>query len=698
MNSQHKVYATFLMLLVFLQVGMGQIVLEQDNIRLVFSDAEEGPLKLAVQALEEDLSSVLQTNTVLADVLNPDTRETEIVIVNVASRNLRIPKEHLKELDGFESHRVYIHEGTNRIYLVGYDLRGTIYAIYTFAEEVLGVPPLKYWCSWVPVPQKEILLSAEFDINVKSPQVRYRSLLTGDQDFLNPWRKESPDHENIWLETALRLKLNTVETYSTIMPQYKLTDYAYLISRYGLVITSHHTSGLNTSFRTWGTYWREMRGMDPPDYLLSNQQAIQDFFRYNAETVKRNEIENLWSVAFRGETDQPYWSIFKDSPEDEQERAEVINRMLQIQYDLIKEVTGEEEPFARITFYDELAILMAKGYLKPPDSKNMIWTYVAGRRDHYPYDDIVNFKGKEDVKLGYYMNFGFASTGAHISPAEGPWKMEFNYRYVNNKAPLYFSVVNIGNFREFVLELAANAALLWDFDAYSTDQFLTNYCSQYFGETHAGEIAELYKAFYHAYWIPKESEFEGMERQFVFQDLRYARAFDHTYPRFFEAQIDMNPLHKIGYESIPGRTFRIDNEYNDADNQVDAILNGMKRTIPKFEAVAGNCSRMMFKLNEDQQVFFNDNLRIHCYYMTHLSRALYHYMFAYKQQKQKEVLVRHLKLARKEAVRAQQYLSEAEHGVFAHWYTHAEEMSRTFQINELQEKISLLLEQAQISN
>jgi hypothetical protein len=682
------------MLLVFLQVGMGQIVLERDKIRLVYADAEEGPLKLAIQALEKDLFSVLNTRPVRAASLSPDTHETEIVIVNLTSGITKIPRAHRKEMDGFESHRVYVHTETKRIYLVGYDLRGTIYAIYTFAEEVLGVPPLKYWCSWIPVQKDEISLPAEFDIKVGSPQVRYRSLLPGDQDFFNPWRKESPDHENIWLETALRLKLNTVETYSTIMPQYKLTDYAYLISRYGLVITSHHTSGLNTSFRTWGTYWREMRDMEPPEYLLSNEQAIFDFFRYNAETVQRNGIENLWSVAFRGERDQPYWSIFKDAPEDEQERAEVINRMLQVQYDLIKEVTGEEEPYARITFYDELAILMAKGYLKPPNSKNMIWTYVAGRRDHYPYDDIVNFKGDEHVKLGYYMNFGFASTGAHVSPAEGPWKMEFNFRYLNNKAPLYFSVVNIGNFREFVLELAANAALLWDFDAYTTDQFLVDYCRQYFGEAHAREIAGLYKKFYHAYWIPKKSEFDGLDRQFVFQDLRYARAFDHTYPRFYEAQIDMNPLHKIGYESIPGRTFRIDNEYNEADNQVDAILYGMKRTIPEFEAVAANCSRMMFLLKEEQQVFFNDNLRIHCYYMTHLSKALYHYMFAYKHQQQNKVLIRHLKLALTEAARAQEYLFEAEHGSFSNWYNHAEDMSRTFQIDELQEKITVLLDQA----
>jgi len=50
------------------------------------------------------------------------------------------------------------------------------------------------------------------------------------------------------------------------------------------------------------------------------------------------------------------------------------------------------------------------------------------------------------------MNFGFASTGAHVAPVESPWKMEFNYRYINNKSPLYFSVVNVGNMREFLLD------------------------------------------------------------------------------------------------------------------------------------------------------------------------------------------------------------------------------------------------------
>ena len=52
---------------------------------------------------------------------------------------------------------------------------------------------------------------------------------------------------------------------------------------------------------------------------------------------------------------------------------------------------------------------------------------------------------------------------------------------------------------------------------------------------------------------------------------------------FQRMHINMNPLYKIGYESVPGRTYRIDFEHNKSENQVDALLYGMKKTIPKFE-------------------------------------------------------------------------------------------------------------------
>ena len=58
------------------------------------------------------------------------------------------------------------------------------------------------------------------------------------------------------------------------------------------------------------------------------------------------------------------------------------------------------------------------------------------------------------------------------------------------------------------------------------------------------------------------------------------------------------------------------------------------------------------------------------------------------------VLIRNLDLAYTEAVRAQQYLFDAQHGVFSRWYSDASDMDRTFQINELQDKITLLKQQA----
>ena len=676
---------------------LGKITIKKNNFCIVFSSKEDGPLNLAFEVLQNDFLRVLGSKATVVNELNNDYSTTSIVIVNRTSGLINAPQSAERKLDGYESHRVYADPLTNRIYIEGFDLRGTIFAIYTFSERILGVPPLHYWSSWVPVKKQVIEIPSNLNLFFKSPQVRYRSLLPGDQDFFTPWRKQSDDNDKVWLETALRLKLNTIETYSTIEPDYKLSKYAYLIDKYGLVITSHHTSGLNTSFSTWEAYWNKVRKQEAPKLLLANDKAIRDFFRYNAETVQKNKVDNLWTVAFRGRVDQPFWSVFEDAPKDDKERAEVINKMLQLQLDIIKEVTGEAHPYTRITFYDEIADLMSKGYLKPPIDENMIWTFVAARRDPYPYSDLVNFNPSTPIKLGYYMNFGFASTGPHVAPAEGPWKMEFNYRYINNKSPLFFSVVNVGNFREFVLELSANAKLLWDYNSYKSDTFLLEYCTQYFGQQHALEIAKLYKNFYNAYWNPKKSEIEGLERQFLFQDLRYARVFDQIYKHFYTSspKVNLNPLSDIGYERMPGRTFRIDNKLNNAENQVDAILNGMQQTIPKFQSVANQCSKTILKLDANKQVFFNDNLRLYSYYMTQISKTLYHYVYAYKNQNDTALLIENLDMAYSEAELAKKYLYEGQHGIFKTWYSGADPLARTFQIDSLLSKITVLKQKVQ---
>ena len=176
--------------------------------------------------------------------------------------------------------------------------------------------------------------------------------------------------------------------------------------------------------------------------------------------------------------------------------------------------------------------------------------------------------------------------------------MEDNYRYVESKGPLTFSVVNAGNVREFLMEMAANAAMMWNSDTYDTDNFLLSYCKQYFGEEHAQEIADLYHDFYYSYWCQKKSDFPGgFDRQYIFQDLRHERAIKQINDKW--NSYTANPLTDIGYESIPGRSFRIEGSH-----QVDSIIVGTAREMVAFADVASRCDAISGQIPEAQRTFF----------------------------------------------------------------------------------------------
>ena len=264
------------------------------------------------------------------------------------------------------------------------------------------------------------------------------------------------------------------------------------------------------------------------------------------------------------------------------------------------------------------------------------------------------------------MNLQFTSTGSHLAQGEGPWKMETNFRYVQSKAPLLFSVVNAGNFREFVLSLSANAALLWDFEAYSTDKFLHEFCEKYYGKEHAIEAVRLYRNFFNAYWQQRRSTFPGMERQYIFQDLPYATAFRRIAQGFSNPNADI--FADVGFERVPGRSFNIVPEDNQAETKMDALRIGMKQSAEKFGAVVAEAERLKNRLPAAYRVFFNDNLIVQAQFMTHLSRSLHHFAISYQNQTNRELAVESIRVSIDELKAAQAALLEAEHGAFVHWY------------------------------
>ena len=65
--------------------------------------------------------------------------------------------------------------------------------------------------------------------------------------------------------------------------------------------------------------------------------------------------------------------MFVDAPESDAERGKVITEMVNTQYEMIRESTGEDNPFVRMTFYDEISSLLAAGHIQPPTATNMLW-------------------------------------------------------------------------------------------------------------------------------------------------------------------------------------------------------------------------------------------------------------------------------------------------------------------------------------
>jgi REP element-mobilizing transposase RayT len=274
-----------------------------------------------------------------------------------------------------------------------------------------------------------------------------------------------------------------------------------------------------------------------------------------------------------------------------------------------------------------------------------------------------------------------------MAQAEGPWKMEKNYRYMDSKntTPLEFSVINAGNIREHLLSLAANAHMLWDMPEYSSDGFLFQFCEDYFGKQFARESAALYRDFFYAYWNQKKHDLPAFDRQYLFHDLRYKQAVRQLAAKFFE-KVDLNPLEDYAHEQLPNRTFRIVPEDNGQTNQVEAIIAGTSRSRDLFAQVAHQADELYQKLPVEKRPFFNDNLRSQAFFMAHLNHCLHNYIQAYIEthEGRKVILLRDALVAA-QAARASLY--ERAHGHFSTWY----DEERIFDIDGFVESIAQTL-------
>ncbi len=691
-----------LMVWLILLVGavvQGAVVIEPP-VRIVVDAGEAAPIHRAVDDLVRDIEKVLgQSPMVVGSLADVPEGITPLVVVGPAWSHSG--PALAEDITGLEAHGVYVAPGNTGPHVVmhGSDMRGTIYAIYTFSEHCLGIPPLWFWASWQPETKDHIELPADFDLRFDPPQVRWRAWFPNDQRQLTPWRNRSQKNYDAYAETMLRLKLNILDVDSlgatAFSEPYQLLGTTDMAKRYGLALTTTHIAplGARMTETRWNNYWTRVRNVDPPpDRSIYDVESLRDFWSYNIQTAQHHDLEMVWTIAWRGTRDRAFWEegIFEDPGTDEL-RAQVIQDMLNEQIQLLRDLTGQNDPAMRVTLYHEKSDFVAAGLLELPQEPSLIYNFVAARRDHYPPPDLLGFDFTSDQLTGYYFNYQFNSTGSHVVQAEGPRKMEQNYRIVDAQSPtgMEFSVVNAGNVREHVMELAANAEMLWDFDAYDSSQFLREFAAVYFGQDYAERIARFTEDFYAGYWQQKPGVLDDFERQFIFQDLRLHRAMRILIPELKKSNPSLNAFWE-------GDWFRIDMEAHGVDTQTEAVAVGLRQSLHRLIPLTREADAIYNALPASRRTFFNDNFRVQAYFLRHATEVVYYLAEALIAQSTQlpDRRARGIRLAAQSAEKMEAVLSDAEHGIFEGWYEPLRDpdISSVFQLRQRRDEIQQLLE------
>ncbi|TDU66469.1 glycosyl hydrolase family 115 (putative glucuronidase) [Prosthecobacter fusiformis] len=582
------------------------------GVPVIVDESEPLPVQKAAHDLCRDLEWVLKVPSPLMRKL-PDNASPAIVISSSVTEG---------GITGPESHAI-IRRGS-QVQLLGTDMRGTIYAIYSFCERFLDIPPWWFWAEWKPKTKSQIEIPEDAKLTWQSPQVRWRGWFPNDTDLLSPWiQRNYATHWDRVLETMLRLKLNLLDVGE--FSDDSLRKLRVPRDR-GLAVTTTHLAPFGASLRDWAKFWTKQGRASTPPLRLADMPQLEQFWEHHIRLAQQEKVEMIWMIGLRGDGDKGFYKSFTDAPPDDAARARVLQDVLHRQIALLQRVTGEQHPLMRTVIYDEASDYMAAGLLHPPELPSLIWNFSAARHDHFPAADLRNYRAPSARPLGYYFNVQFTNTGSHLADGEGPWKMEQNHRMLLESGPnLQLSIVNSGNIREFPLSLSAHASMMWDFASYTSDRFLADFCKGYWGAKYGPQIDVLYRDFFNAYWQQRKPDIPGFPRQYIFHDLRVVRAARDLMRATLHTSQESELLgdRGIGY-------YRIVPENCDTTSKVEAVIQCNQQAAERFAQVARRCDDLAPHLGDQGQQFFNQSLRAQARFMAAASACTAACAEAYK--------------------------------------------------------------------
>jgi len=453
---------------------------------LVVSADQPGPVQEAARDLASDFEKVIGRRPRIVE-RREEAGASAVVIVSAGSG----PRE---------SFSIAVRDGALR--LSGADMRGTIYAIYQFTEDYLGIDPLYYWTDHTPARKARIDLPDGLHKDFAPPVFQYRGFFINDEDLLTGWSPApAAEHTGISLsiwnkifETTLRLKGNIVAPGTWIFsdePQIALA------ARRGLIITQHHAIPLGLNVARWPE--------DAPYAYSAHPEILQRAWK-NAVAGYAPNQEVLWTVGLRGLSDSSYATYDPSVAGDDAALGRVIGEAMAEQVRIVRQTHPDASFITNL--WQEGARLVQAGQLKIPDGVHAVWAD----------DGYGNLQDAGRVKAGdgAYYHVAMMNQRANQLSEMVPVQRIYSElgRFIAAGATHYL-LLNTSDIRPVAMTIRAVMDSAWkgapaDGSSAAGD-FYRRWSSEQFGTAAASSVAAVYEEYFKA---PARTTVNGGTREY----------------------------------------------------------------------------------------------------------------------------------------------------------------------------------------
>ena len=369
--------------------------------------------------------------------------------------------------------------GTEVLYLIGADDRGTSYAVYEFSSRVLGIDALQYWTGKQPTAPEAFAIP-EIALREPPPVFPRRGYFDNDSDMLANWKGRPLIVElDTWKEminSLARLRYNYIDPHDLMgrpefwtMEYYQnKVDYRTDLELLEQVIDYAHSKGMMVQIPMY-LGW-QFHHIDFDKIALSKHHdhwmAVYEYY-LTATPLAKGDL-------FLARPRHPIWDHAYAPPEETKagiKPGPLMTKMFQG----LKGLIDQHCPGATLVcdLWREGRPMWQSGAFAPDRQIQMLWA------DHYGGDFKQWPKELKGYDFGIYIHAGIWKNHVIQDPLVHPIHAAIQQAVARGMTHNIF--VNGQDFKHFILNLEVCARAAWDPVGFDPDAFYTEWTSRYFG-------------------------------------------------------------------------------------------------------------------------------------------------------------------------------------------------------------------------